>query len=112
MQLVTIISAATLVASALGKCLDTGLRFGRGDLAMSTTKIACQLRLSGEYNGHDTREACIFFDEINQGVYVSVTRIQDNKQSIAEPECYDGLHKEVKNCSHGGHSSYDNWAYT
>ncbi|KAM7194169.1 hypothetical protein V8F20_008089 [Naviculisporaceae sp. PSN 640] len=33
-------------------------------------------------------------------------------RTIKQAECFNGIHKEIHGCKHGGRTSYANWEYT
>ncbi|KAH6869428.1 hypothetical protein B0T10DRAFT_296282 [Thelonectria olida] len=96
------------------KCFKTGQPYGnqQGE-AQEFARTVCNNHFKGTWRKGDKVSRCYTLPD-NKSVIFTVGLLGKNAGAtryLGSDECYDGLHKEVVNCSHGGETTYGNWYY-
>lgn len=62
------------------------------------------------YQGYGFKSACRNLDS-KRRVNFRIDRLRGSSRTLEVYECYNGLWKEIENCSKGGTTAYSNWKY-
>ena len=98
------------------ECYNSGESWGNSrarakDLAWEVCKNGALASGPGiTYKGYEVRSACRNLDS-RRRVNFRIERLRGTSRTLDVYECYDGLWKEIQNCSRGGNTAYSNWKY-
>ena len=97
-----------------GRCYRGGEEWHSGrEYAVTKARQVCELKFSiKKWAPHDAITGCYNLDS-GRRMDITLERVskEEEERAISADECFDGFQKEIRNCKHGGVSTYKNWKY-
>lgn len=119
MKLSTVLSAlAGFAATAHAGCFSGGENWGDNKQAVyDMAHRMCHLNFQGNFEGNygpagtpgGHRALCRNLN--GKKMEFQIWHVKGGDRWLSADECYSGLSSEIRNCNHGGDTTYTNWRY-